>query len=292
MNFMQTQPPAVRFLNTDILPLSSPRRPPEDGVATLLHRLGQPQVLERLLDTETTATFALRMKALSSSSGAEEDLYVRREGMDFEMGLVAPESSDETKPKLGVRYTVGERAPSSVYKTGPWIPHSSFDPAVGIAWGGTPAKARAQGAALARKIWEMFYLQNNNTDATLGRAIVCVEWAGMTSDDREKYEKWIAEIKQRDEKDIKEKKIEYEKLKAQIGVDGILADSFEDFKKTLLRCRAECGVAVATMQCGKCHFAKYCSAACQLDDWKYHKQYCGKEDTWDFSNEKFEDLLK
>ncbi|KAJ7740254.1 hypothetical protein DFH07DRAFT_839370 [Mycena maculata] len=270
--FMQTQPPAVRFQDTAILPLSSPvdhpkviesevdcnqhpKSPPvtgPDGVATLLHRLGQPGFLERLLDSEGTATFDFRMKP---NSDKESDFYIRRNGNEVEIGLVAADSRDETKPTLGVRYDIGPRSRSLPYRTGPWHPQSSSS--IGSAWGGTATVARQRGSDLARNLWQNFHLQNKKV-GTSGRAVVCIDWADMDASDRTKYDAWMAEFLEGVEKGNQESKIEYEKLKAEIGVDAILAGGFEDYKKTFLRCRAECGVEVATMRCSKCHFASQC----------------------------------
>ncbi|KAJ7617447.1 hypothetical protein DFH06DRAFT_101457 [Mycena polygramma] len=272
-----TQPPVIRFQDTDLLPLNSPADHPKviksgvasshssqhpnsqsltgpDGIVTLLYHLSQPEVLERLLDTEGTATFAFRMKP---SSDKEGDIYVKRKGLEVEIGLVATERRDERKPKLGIRYTIGARLPSSPYRTGPWLPQASFDPALalGSAWDANPALARTRGAVLARAVWHNFHLQHNSDGKTSGRAIERVEWADMAPSDREKYDKWIADFKQRVEEGNEKHSKEYQKLKAEIGIDAILASGFDDFKKTFSRCRAECGVTVATMQCGKCHFA-------------------------------------
>ncbi|KAJ7701150.1 hypothetical protein B0H17DRAFT_1195436 [Mycena rosella] len=247
----------------------SPRVTGSDGVVTRLHQLGEPELLERLLDVKGTTVFAFRMKANSEKEG---DVYITRKGRVVEMGLVATDSSDEAKPTSGMRYTIGESAPAS------------------FGWGGTAAVARKRGTALALALWRNFHLKGKKVGTR--RAIVRIEWAGMTSSKQTKYDTWMAEFLERVEQENKEYKIEYERLKAEIGINAILASGFEDFKKSSLRCRAECGVEVATLRCSRCHFAKYCSQVCQVDNWKYHKQYCGKEDTWAFGDEKFEDLLK
>ncbi|KAK7048734.1 ankyrin repeat and mynd domain-containing 2 [Favolaschia claudopus] len=302
-----TQLPAVRFHDTDILPLSappdhpriiksgvgstqhpkSPRVAGSDMVFTLLYQLEQPELLERLLDTDGTATFFFRMMAYVDSG---EDLYVKRDAMEVEIGFLSRGSKDESKPNKGVRYTIGKRDTSSVYKTGPWDLRSAFDSNGG--GGTTKAYILAQDSDLAHRIWNNFHLHQLEGPRTRGQNTVRIEWAGMSSAAREKYDRWIAGCRDKVEREKTQSATEYQKLKAEKGINGILADGFEDYKKTALKCRAECGVAVATMRCGKCHFARYCSAACQRDDWKYHKSYCGKEDTWDWTQEKFEDLLK
>ncbi|KAJ6583942.1 hypothetical protein DFH09DRAFT_911069, partial [Mycena vulgaris] len=165
----------VRFQDTLILPLSSPvdypkiiksgidtTQPPKlpaftgpDGTATLMHQLGRPEVLKRLLDAEGTATFAFRMKA---NSEKESDVYIRREGLVVELGFLfrTPAKRFIDGPSPGVRYTVGDRPPAPPYKTGPWTPEASSD--AGNAWGGTAAVARDRGTGLARRLWQNFHL--------------------------------------------------------------------------------------------------------------------------------------
>ncbi|KAJ7741382.1 hypothetical protein B0H16DRAFT_1378240 [Mycena metata] len=328
------QPPVVRFLDTDILPLSAPADHPKviksgvtsrssqhpkspevdgpDGVVSLLRALGQPELLERLLDTEGTLRFSFRIKPSGSkmNNEPEQDFYIVREGVEVEIGFVAGDSTDEKNPKLGVKYIIDDRPSSSPYKTGPWLPQTSIYDKRGM-WGGSAEDARAQASTLARDIWQNFRpvqpevrTDDDSEDLTFARAVIHVDWPGI---DRARYDLWMKAFAERVQKE-KESRLEYERLKAKIGIDAILASGFEDYRKTFYRCRAQCGVKTAELQCGKCHFARrwfvsssgkneltriigYCSSACQLQDWKYHKPYCGKEDPL-ILTEKFEDLLK
>ncbi|KAJ7143610.1 hypothetical protein C8R43DRAFT_1130679 [Mycena crocata] len=186
----------------------SPQVTGPDGIATLLHRLGQPEVFEKLLDVEGTASFAFRMKPNDEN---ESDLYIKREGSEVEIGLVPASSSDEAEPSPGIRYAIGDRAASSLYKTGLWLPQSSSDKVSG--WGGIPALAGERGTALARKIWQTFHLMDCKKVGTSGRALVRVEWSNMTSSDRTKYDSWMVEFNEGVKRSNKEHKIEYEKLK-------------------------------------------------------------------------------
>ena len=93
----------VRFLDTDLLPASSPEDYPKiiksgideegqhpkspkitgpSGIATLLYRTGRPQLLERLLDVAGTEEYNLRVR---TGEKYLSDLYVTRRGPEVEV---------------------------------------------------------------------------------------------------------------------------------------------------------------------------------------------------------------
>lgn len=93
----------VRFLNNDLLPASSPEDYPkiiksgihEDGqhyksppitgpcgIATLLHKIGRQQLLERLFDTTGTKEFNLRV---FMEAECFLDTYIKRCGLNVEV---------------------------------------------------------------------------------------------------------------------------------------------------------------------------------------------------------------
>ena len=98
----------VRFLDTDLLPASSPEDYPKviksgideegqhhkspnitgpNGIATLLHRIGRPQLLERLFDVNGTKEYDLRVR---TGQKYLSDLYVKRRGVDVEVCEASP----------------------------------------------------------------------------------------------------------------------------------------------------------------------------------------------------------
>ena len=93
----------IRFLDTELLPASSPEDYPKIiksgideegqhpkspkitgpcGIATLLHRIGRPQLLDRLLDVEGTAEYDLRVR---TGEKYIQDVYVQRRGKHVEV---------------------------------------------------------------------------------------------------------------------------------------------------------------------------------------------------------------
>ncbi len=93
----------MRFEDTELLPASSPEDYPKiiksgideegqhhlspeiagpSGIATLLYRLGRPELLERLLDVEGTHDFDFSMHIESKYF---QDSYVRRRGRRVEV---------------------------------------------------------------------------------------------------------------------------------------------------------------------------------------------------------------
>jgi len=96
----------VRFLDTPLLPASSPEDYPKiiksgideegqhhkspkitgpSGIATLLHKIGRPQLLERLFDTEGTEEYDLRVFMNWKSFS---DIYVQRRGRNVEVSNI------------------------------------------------------------------------------------------------------------------------------------------------------------------------------------------------------------
>ncbi|KIM45732.1 hypothetical protein M413DRAFT_24864 [Hebeloma cylindrosporum] len=96
----------IRFLDTDLLPVSSPEDYPKiiksgideecqhdkspnitgpDGIATLLHRVGRPQLLERLLDVAGTQEYDPRV---CTGEKYLSDVYVTRRGLRVEIGFI------------------------------------------------------------------------------------------------------------------------------------------------------------------------------------------------------------
>ena len=97
----------IRFLDTDLLPASSPEDCPKviksgidegqhhkspkitgpNGIATLLHRVGRPQLLEHLLDVAGTKEYDIRVR---TGQRALQYLYVKRRGVDVEVCNTLP----------------------------------------------------------------------------------------------------------------------------------------------------------------------------------------------------------
>lgn len=62
---------------------------------------------------------------------------------------------------------------------------------------------------------------------------------------------------------------------SKIGCFNVQTQTLEsDYDKVFPVCRV-CQ-QTATYRCSKCRQAWYCSRACQVKDWKEHKQQCGK----------------
>jgi len=272
----------IRFLDTELLPASSPEDYPKIiksgideegqhpkspaitgpcGIATLLHRVGRPQLLERLLDIDGTKEFDLRT---ITGSTFFQDVYVQRRGNKVEIGFI---SSDGEWAHHGVRYLILPTTPP--YRVGAWSPVSTSD--LGSAWGGSQIWVRGQGAAVAKAIW--FHQHFNNE--------LEVSWSGISDSEKEELGSWLEERAERlrQEKSIQE--IEYKKREALHGDKHFLVEQkmgMDLYRKSLLACRAGCGEENPKLTCSKCKKARYCNAACQKEDWKYHKTLCGVTD--------------
>ncbi|KIM45723.1 hypothetical protein M413DRAFT_442345 [Hebeloma cylindrosporum] len=274
----------IRFLDTDLLPASSPEDYPKiiksgideegqhdkspnitgpDGIATLLHRVGRPQLLERLLDVGGTQEYDLRVR---TGEKYLSDVYVTRRGARVEIGFI---NSEGEWAQHGVRYRISPEPEGSPYRIGKWIPISTSD--MGCGWGGSDVWVRAQGAAIAKGIW-FHKLFNRDIE---------VSWSGMSEDDKVALTAWL---KERSEGLAEQRKIgneEYKARKAKYGDNHDIAEmkmAMQAYYKLRMACRAECGEQNPKSYCSKCKVARYCSTACQSEDWKYHKTYCGTEE--------------
>ncbi|KAG6810772.1 hypothetical protein H0H92_010400 [Tricholoma furcatifolium] len=277
----------VRFLNTPLLPSSAPEDYPKviksgideegqhykspkitgpDGIATLFHRIGRPQLLERLLDDTGTQAFHFRLR-----TGEEwlQDLYVMREGRNAEIGFIGSEG-EYANP--GVRYRI-EHEPNSDYSIGKWVPVSTSD--LGSGWSGTDTWIRAQGSAVAKAIWFQKHYNRPNFE---------ISWSGMTPEEKEDLKAWMEERSARLNKERKELEAKHAHMDCEEEWKAVM----RLYYKMRLWCRADCGEQHPKLTCSNCKFARYCSKECQLDDWKYHKTYCGSEGP---IPEEFKDLL-
>jgi len=75
------------------------------GVVTLLHRIGRPQLLERLLDVDGTQEYNFRVHA----NEPFQDVYVIRQGLNVEIGFL---DSDGTLAQHDVRYVISPPPPA------------------------------------------------------------------------------------------------------------------------------------------------------------------------------------
>lgn len=273
----------IRFLDTDLLPASSPEDYPKviksgiddegqhpkspnitgpNGIATLLHRVGRPQLLERLLDVAGTKEYNLRVR---TGEDLLSDLYVTRRRLDVEIGFI---NSDGEWAQHGVRYRILPEPEGSPYRVGRWIPLSTSDR--GSEWGGTNIWVRGQGASVAKAIWFLHHFDRD----------IEVSWSGMTEDEKQDLAVWSKERTERlaEQRKIEEK--EYAAHKAKYGDKDSRVGKrmgMQAHYKSLMACRADCGEQRPKFNCSKCKIARYCSPACQAEDWKYHKTYCGTE---------------
>ncbi|KDR66398.1 hypothetical protein GALMADRAFT_162140 [Galerina marginata CBS 339.88] len=170
-----------------------------------------------------------------------------------------------------MRFRIETRPLDSPFQTieGSWTPLSTSD--LGSVWNGSEHWVRCQGAEFTKAIWF-----HNHFD----RPDLSVSWSGMSAAENLALSTWMKE--RREAIDERESKVtaEYEERKTQFG------DKFHPEEDRLARltsykrrtaCRADCGVENPTFTCSKCKMTRYCSLACQSDDWKYHKTYCGTE---------------
>jgi hypothetical protein len=188
----------------------------------------------------------------------------------------------------GVRYLIlPARSP---YRIGAWSPLSTSDQ--GSPWGGSNIWVRGQGAFVAKAIW--FHEHFNNP--------IEVSWSGMSDSEKEDLAAWLEERAELRQKEKILQKKEHEELKALHGdeLHEVQAKMAMDrYYESQLACRAECGEENPKFTCSKCRIVRYCSAACQTEDWKvsltyllslvsnliwpnpctypqYHKTFCGK----------------
>ncbi|KIM35508.1 hypothetical protein M413DRAFT_14514 [Hebeloma cylindrosporum] len=126
----------------------SPNVTGPNGIATLLHRISGPELLERLLDVSMANEYNLRVR-----TGEEflSDLYVkRRGGLNSQIGFI----DDRGKwAQPGVRYRISPEPKESPFRIGKWVPLSTS--IMGSGWGGTDMWIREQGAAVAKAICDL-----------------------------------------------------------------------------------------------------------------------------------------
>lgn len=273
----------VRFLDTELLPASAPEDYPKViksgideesqhrkspaitgpcGIATLLHRIGRPELLERLLDDAGTPEYYLRVY---SDQNYINDVYVIRRGYNVEIGFI---NSNGEWAQHGVRYLI-EHEDGSPYRVGKWTPLSTSD--LNSDWGGSDIWVRAQGAAVAKAIWFHKHFDRERIE---------VSWSGITVAGKAELEAWMQERAARLAEKRKIRTQEYEARKAQYGEEHHRIEAemgMRNHYKSRLVCRADCGEQEPKLKCSKCKVAYYCSAACQREDWQYHKTYCGTE---------------
>ncbi|ESK87450.1 mynd domain [Moniliophthora roreri MCA 2997] len=261
----------VRFLDTEILPASAPEGFPKiiksgideegqhpkspaitgpDGIATLLYHIGYPEALKRLLDTQGTEEFNLRVYCRSR---VFQDVYI---------GFVCTVTG--RLADHGVRYII-QRDPEQ--RVGKWVPLSTSD--LGSSWDGPEDWIRAQGAAVTKGIWFNQHWDRENID---------ISWSGMSTSDKESLAAFMQErhvklAQKRAQREAEEREEMNLIGNSHPNIDTELSEL--RYRKRQMECRAKCGEKNPGLQCSKCKFARYCSSACQAEDWKYHKTYCG-----------------
>ncbi|KAK7038769.1 hypothetical protein VNI00_010654 [Paramarasmius palmivorus] len=245
-------------------PKSPPIRGP-DGIVTLLHRLGQPEAIDRLLDFEKTHEFKLRVH--TDEKDWYKDVYVKRIGCNVEIGFI---NLDGVWAAHGVRYRI-EKEPNSPYRYGKWTPVSTADISRSEHWGGCQDWVRKQGGQIALAILIHRHYERK----------VDIRWTGLSHEDWEAIQihlleqrMHLGEEKERRRKEYDAKLAEYQATDPEADIWMDFADLYREF----LSCRADCGETRPKLRCGKCKFTRYCSLECQTEDWKYHKTYCGTED--------------
>jgi hypothetical protein len=98
----------------------------------------------------------------------------------------------------------------------------------------------------------------------------------MSDSEKEDLAAWLEERAERlrQKENIEDK--EYEELKALHGDKLYMVEekmAMDSYNKSQLACRAECGEKKPNFTCSKCRIARYCSAACQKEDWKVSLTY-------------------
>ena len=72
-------------------------------------------------------------------------------------------------------------------------------------------------------------------------------------------------------------KLSEEELKTQLGVlETQWREHLEDQRKEIAK-KVDSSRIKAFKKCGKCQLVRYCSVACQKDDWRAHSAYCVEE---------------
>ncbi|GLB42927.1 putative adenosine [Lyophyllum shimeji] len=233
---------AIRFLDTALLPASSPEGYPKIiksgikeeppvrnspaitgpcGIATLLYWIGRPQLLERLFDVDGTESFRLRVH-----TGRDwlNDIYVKRQGRDVEIGFIV----DKLWAQDAVRYKI-EHEDGSPYRSGKWTPLSVTTH--GTEWETDSKSVAVQSAAIAKAIWWWNYHTFPDID---------VSWSGITTSEEEDLATWLLERKVRLAEEAENETSERHE------------DSPNEYYQDRLACRADCGEKKPSLQCTKC----------------------------------------
>ncbi|KZV71664.1 hypothetical protein PENSPDRAFT_650526 [Peniophora sp. CONT] len=238
----------------------------KDGIMMLLHRLGYPELIKRLLDVDGTRDFEL---SLDFKDSTLMNSYVRRHGRLVEMGL---RTEADPFPQTGIRYTIQDVDPALPYTIGPWKPESATT--LSGTWGGNGSWIQAQGESIAKAFWYQKYWN---------AALNSVSWSNIDDSTRADIKRWDAERmakveaqRQKDNEEYEKQKAEYEASQTELPFDLVAVP--RNYGKRLRRCRADCGAEECTLECTKCKLTRYCSRECQLEDWKYHKSICGTEE--------------
>ena len=240
----------------------SPNITGPSGIATLLHRIGRQQLLERLFDTTGTEEYNL---CVLTGKDYWKDLYVIRQGVNVEVSSFWPThtvlemlmpvsrlqigfiNSDGDWAQHGVRYRISPETAGSLYRVGKWIPLSTSD--LGSPWGGSDVWVRGQGAAVATAIWFQEYFDFD----------IEVSWSGMTEGEKEDLATWLKDRAEQLAERRRVEKQEYEERKAKYGKEHYRIEEkmgMQAHYRSRLVCRADCGEQNPKLYCSKCKIAR------------------------------------
>ena len=93
----------------------------------------------------------------------------------------------------------------------------------------------------------------------------------MSDSEKEDLAAWLEERAERLRQERKISKNEYEERKVLYGDNHHMVEhkmAMDRYYKSRLACRAACGEENPKLTCSKCKKARYCSVACQREDWK------------------------
>ena len=161
------------------------------------------------------------------------------------MGFI---NSEEEWGCPGIRYRISPEPPSSQYRVGKWVPLSTSD--LGSPWGGSDYWVRGQGEAFGKALW--YHRFWNKPD-------VEVRWSGMTEEDKAALDEWLKERSATLEEGSRISRQEYEERKARYRGREYLAEErfgMENYYKSRLACRADCGEQNPQLTCSKCKVAR------------------------------------